>query len=179
MTNTIKQAMLQAQAEADQWMEENGHLLDSCREISNAQSNGNECASGTGETETEGRYDPFYLLAKIECDNGFWADTVNEQTMIEQGGIFNVTTLKHWSAGTREQGIVTSYRDSFDAEAFEAHKQRQANKRAQFGIDWAKSNRSQTVKFAQKTAKVDKVSKHLSNLQRRAAAAAARKARAA
>jgi hypothetical protein len=189
---TFTEVVVARNAEAEAWLAEHKDALvdfDADAETY-GQKKGYEVASGTGETETEGRYDPFYLLAKIYVDDGFWQESINEETMLEQGGQYNVISLDRWTKGegkyenndpanASQRNRIAVHGARFSREHYDKAQALTTSKRAHFGIEWTQTKKaSQTVTQAQKVHKIDQVAKRLTRLQRLAAAAAARKARA-
>lgn len=171
------------EAEAMAWLESmKAELADSNADADTyGVKKGYEVASGTGETETTGSMDIFTMLAVSEIDAGYWGESGQDETMIEQAGQFNVVDLDRWTKGqkrfhpvTGEQvsvsGRVKENRGNFSAE----HAQRAwaliAKQRGDHGYGKAAK--------ARKVRKVSQAQRRLALLQNKAAAADARKARA-
>lgn len=176
----------QQEAEAQAFLMSMKAELSELDERDSAFDNGHECASGTGETDyATNSMDAFTLLAKCEVDNGFWAESVVDDDMLSDAGKFNVVKLKHWRGkstcyenmgATGRMRIRTGDRGIFDQEGFDGHIKRQSNARAIHGIEFVKV-KGDTVKHSQKKAKIERVSKKLTAMQRKLAGIEARKAR--
>lgn len=61
------------------------------------QKQGYEVSELEGDVMSGGS-DIFEMLAVHEVNSGFWADSVEKPTAIEDAGIYNVAPLKRWSA---------------------------------------------------------------------------------
>lgn len=168
-------------AQAAAWLEANAGAM--VEERDSAYSNSHECASGTGGTEHgSSRSDPFSMLAALEIGQGYWEDTVEEQSIYEDGGMFDVTAKAAWrgtctsyeNEESKKFRIRTGNRGIFIQEAFDKAQRLASKKARRFGIE-------EIVNPKEVSARQSSAEKALKRLQKQAAlreqARAAREAR--
>lgn len=154
---TFKEAMQKAQAEAAQWLEDHeselsdfdaDHVPSGTHKFESSHELYGEELEQAQHTEDKREESIMSLVTAIDVDRGYYEVSEQEDSPLEQGGIFNVTTLDHWSKKRPEDMkycerqartvwgyIGTGHNGGFKPEGFAKHNARQAKKRARFGLE--------------------------------------------
>jgi hypothetical protein len=164
--NAFKDAMNKAQAEADKWMQDNEHKLGAHEQADYVPSGTHKFESShelygaeleqSRLTDAEINKQIHGLIEAIDIDRGYYQETELDDTAIEQGGIFNVTTLSHWSKPCPDVGAceksarsVWGWRDTghnagFKPKAYAKYQAKKAKESARYGIGFCYLNNGKT-----------------------------------